>query len=163
IRDRLPDLRAITRDPRYFPYRYGEALLAYIGGRFGDEAVVRYFLAAGMVGIDPAFERVLGLSSKQVFRDWQESARQLYNPVIDSAGAWSPDSKRLAFILFEKGDNYLGIVDVASRDIDHIRVPNLDAISSASWAPDGRSIVLSGQRTGVTDLFIYNLDTHNVR
>src|SRR5215212_1899646 len=247
IRDRLPDLRTLTRDPRYFPYRYGEALMAYIGGRFGDEAVVRYFLAAGMVGIDPAFERVLGLSSKQVFRDWQESARELYNPVvaerpttpinpligkrpdpankkrrgfndlnigpslspdgrylaflstrelfdielfladaktgqvirrlvssdrdahfdalrfIDSAGSWSPDSRRLAFITFEKGDNFLGIVDVESRDTDHIRVPDLDAISAVSWAPDGRSVVLSGQRTGVTDLFIYNLDTKAVR
>ena len=51
MHNRLPTLRQLERDPRYFPYRYGQALLAYIGGRFGDDAVVRYFLAAGMVGI----------------------------------------------------------------------------------------------------------------
>jgi Tol biopolymer transport system component len=246
IQDRLPDLKKLTRDPRYFPYRYGEALMAYIGGRFGDEAVVRYFLAAGMVGIEGAFDRTLGLSADQVFRDWQESARELYNPVlaerpmtlgnpligrrpepgnkkrpssdlnvgpalspdgrylaflstrelfdvdlfladaktgrvirrlvssdrdahydalrfIDSAGSWSPDSRRLAFITFEKGDNFLGIVDAESREIRHIRVPDLDAMSSVSWSPDGRSVVVSGQRTGVTDLFIYNLDANTVR
>ncbi|MBV9497255.1 MAG: PD40 domain-containing protein [Acidobacteria bacterium] len=246
IMDRMPDLKTLTRDPRYFPYRYGEALMAYIGGRFGDEAVVRYFLAAGLVGIDAGFDRTLGLNSDQVFRDWHEAARELYNPVItdrpmtlgapligrrpepgkkkrpssdlnvgpslspdgrylaflstrelfdvdlfladaktgrvirrlvssdrdahydalrfiDSAGSWSPDSKRLAFITFEKGDNFLGIVDAEGRSTEHIRVPNLDAMSSVSWSPDGRSLVISGQRTGVTDLFIYNLDTKNVR
>src|SRR3954470_14794604 len=59
IHNRMPDLVKLTRDPRYFPYRYGQALLAYMGGRFGDDAVVRYFLAAGTVGIEPAFERVV--------------------------------------------------------------------------------------------------------
>jgi Tol biopolymer transport system component len=239
LHNRLPDLRKLSTDPRYFPYRYGEALLAYIGGRFGDEAVVRYFLAAGMVGIEPAFDRVLGLSSKQVFADWQESSRELYNPVIaarpsrlgapllgrlntkanlnlgpalspdgnyiaflstrglfdidlfladartgkvirqlvssdrdahydalrfiDSGGSWSPDSQRLAFVVFERGDNYLGIVDRNSHHIDHIRVPGLDAITNVAWAPNGNTIAISGQKTGVTDLFLYNLDTKQVR
>jgi hypothetical protein len=245
INDRLPDLKKLTRDPRYFPYRYGEALLAYIGGRFGDEAVVRYFLAAGMVGIEPGFERVLGLSAKQVFTDWQESARELYNPAlqartleptaqpligrrpekksrsagelnvgpaispdgryiaflstrelfdidlfladahtgkvvshlvssdrdahydalrfIDSAGSWAPDSRRLAFVVYEKGDNYIGIVDVDSKKIEHIRVPGLDAITNVAWSPDGHTIAIAGQATGVTDLFLYDLDSKQVR
>jgi Tol biopolymer transport system component len=239
IHNRLPDLRKLSTDPRYFPYRYGEALLAYIGGRFGDEAVVRYFLAAGLVGIEPAFDRVLGLSAKQVFSDWQESARELYNPVIavrpsrlgapllgklntkadlnlgpalspdgnyiaflstrdlfdidlfladahtgkvirrlvsattnahfdalrfiDSAGTWSPDSRRLGIVLFEKGDNYLGIVDAGSGRVDQIRVPGIDAITNIAWSPAGNVIAISGQKTGVTDLFLYDLDTKQVR
>jgi len=239
IHNRLPDLRKLTRDPRYFPYRYGEALLAYIGGRFGDDAVVRYFLAAGLIGPEPAFDRVLGLSANQVFTDWQESARELYNPVaqdrpaslgnpllakkstrgdlnvgpalspdgryvaflstrdlfdidlyladartgsvirrlvssdrdahydalrfIDSAGSWSPDSKRLAIVTFSRGDNYLGIVDVASRGFKQIRVPGIDAIGTIAWSPDGHTIAISGQQTGVTDLFLYDVDTNKVR
>lgn len=240
IHDRLPDLRKLSTDPRYFPYRYGEALLAYIGGRFGDDAVIRYFLAAGVSNPEQAFERALGIPAKQIFTDWQESARELYNPVvadrpanlgapligskpkthgslnvgpayspdgryiaalstkaifdidlflfdahtgqvirrlastdrnahfealrfIDGAGSWSPDSKRLAFVVFEKGDNYIGVVDVDSRHVDEIRVPGVDAISNLSWSPDGHTIVLSGQRTGVTDLFLYDLDSKQVR
>src|SRR3954469_6626168 len=223
IHNRLPDLRKLSRDPRYFPYRYGEALLAYIGGRFGDEAVVRYFLAAGQVGVDAAFEHATGLSSKQLFADWQAAAHELYDPIIaerpkllgtpllgtkrtkgdlnvgpalspdgryiaflstreifdvdlfladaktgriisklvssdrdahydalrfiDSAGNWSPDSKRLAFVVFEKGDNYLAIVDAESRRIDHIRVPGIDALTAPAWSPDGRTIAISGQAT----------------
>jgi hypothetical protein len=239
IHNRLPDLKKLTRDPRYFPYRYGEALLAYIGGRFGDDAVVRYFLAAGLIGPEPAFDRVLGLSATQVFTDWQESARELYNPVaqerpaslgnpllskkstrgdlnvgpalspdgryvaflstrdlfdidlyladaksgavirrlvssdrdahydalrfIDSAGSWSPDSQRLAIVTFSRGDNYLGIVDVGTRGFKQTRIPGIDAITNVAWSPDGHTIAISGQQTGVTDLFLYNIDTNQVR
>src|SRR5205085_8260830 len=59
---------------------------------------------------------------------------------IDSAGAWSPDSKRLAVVVFEKGDNFLGIVDVDSRRTEHIKVPGLDAINNVAWSPDGQTI-----------------------
>ncbi len=240
IHNRMPDLRKLTRDPYYFPYRYGEALLAYIGGRFGDDAVVRLFLSAGTAGPEAAFERATGLSARQIFTDWTESARELYNPVvedrpfnlgtpligskrgvrgylnvgpayspdgryiaflstrdvfdidlfladaqsgqvirrlasasrnahfealrfIDSAGAWSPDSKKLAFIVFEKGDNYLGIVDVDSRRIEDMRVPGVDAINSIAWSPDGHTIAMSGQETGVSDLFLFDLNTKQVR
>lgn len=248
INDRLPDLRKLSRDRRYFPYRYGQALLAYIGGRFGDDTVVRYFLAAGTVGIDAAFDRAIGISSKQLFADWQESARELYNPVvqartsvqqpligrkpipgkkgekkrranelnvgpalspdgrllaflssrelfdidlfladaktgkvirhlvssdrdshyeslrfIESGGAWAPDGRRLAFITFAKGDNLLSIVDVESRAIQNIKVPGVDAISTVAWSPDGNTIAISGQTTGVSDLFLYDFSTNNVR
>src|SRR5204863_2499501 len=94
IHNRLPDLRKLTRDPRYFPYRYGEALLAYIGGRFGDEAVVRYFLAAGLIGIEPAFDRVLGISAKQLFTDWQESSRELQPGRGDASDDAGPPAAR---------------------------------------------------------------------
>src|SRR6476469_4044760 len=82
INDRLPDLKKLSRDPSYFPYRYGQAVLAYIGGRFGDDAVVRYFLAAGSSDPEMAFERALGINAKQVFTDWQESAKQMYEPML---------------------------------------------------------------------------------
>jgi len=253
INDRLPDLRKLTRDQRYFPYRYGEAIMAYIGARFGDEAVVRYFLAAGVVGVEDGVERALGISHKQLFADWAEAARELYNPVvkgrttdlgnllvgkkpepvpedkkkkrksrriselnvgptispdgryvaflsarelfsidlyladaktgqvirklvssdrdahfeslrfIESAGAWAPDSHRLAVITFSKGDNFLSIVDTESGKIENLQVPGLEAINNVAWSPDGKTIAIAGQTTGVSDLFLYNLDTRQVR
>ena len=36
LRDEVPKYKELT-DPRIFPYRYGQALCAYIGGRWGDE------------------------------------------------------------------------------------------------------------------------------
>jgi len=258
LNDRMPDLNQLTRDSRYFPYRYGQALMAYIGARFGDEAVARYFMAAGVVGPEAAVERALGISHKQLFTDWAESARELYNPIleartgdlptpligkkpeppppvpageegkkrrrrrgsselnvgpalspdgrylaflsarelfsidlfladaktgkiirrlvssgrnshfeslrfIESAGAWSPDNRKLAFITFSKGDNYLSFVDVETRDIEHVKVPNLEAITNVAWSPDGTMVAISGQTTGVSDLFLYDLGSKQVR
>jgi Tol biopolymer transport system component len=247
IHDRMPDLRKLTRDSRYFPYRYGQALMAYIGARFGDEAVVRYFMASGVVGPEDGVERALGISHKQLFADWAESSRELYNPVvqgrtealagpiigrkpvkgekrrrgmtelnvgpalspdgrfiaflsarelfsidlflgdaktgkvirrlvssdrdphfeslrfIESAGAWSPDSRHLAFITFSKGDNFLSIVDVETREMQHIRVAGLEAINNVAWSPDGKTIALAGQTTGVSDLFLFDVASQQVR
>src|SRR5207248_4217379 len=75
---------------------------------------------------------------------------------IDSAGSWSADSKRLAFVTFEKGDNYLGIVDVDSRNFKSVRVPGIDAITNVAWSPDNHTIVIAGQATGVPDLFLFD-------
>src|SRR5205085_2630140 len=72
-------------------------------------------------------------------------------------------SRRIAFVVYEKGDNYIGVVDVDSRHIDHVRVPGLDAITNVAWSPDGHTIAISGQRTGVTDLFLYDLDSKAVK
>jgi hypothetical protein len=45
-RNDVPSIRKLTTDPRYFPYRYGQALWAYVGGRYGDQAVVDVFRAS---------------------------------------------------------------------------------------------------------------------
>ena len=41
MRNDLPTIKQLTSDPRYFPYRYGQALWAYIGGRWGDRGCQR--------------------------------------------------------------------------------------------------------------------------
>src|SRR6185503_12222614 len=71
--------------------------------------------------------------------------------------------RRLAFITFAKGDNFLSIVDVESRATEHIHVPNIEAITNVAWGPDGHTIALSAQTTGVSDLFLYDLNTKTVR
>jgi hypothetical protein len=44
-RDDLPTIDDLS-SPEYFPYRYGHALWAFVGGRWGTEAVGKVFLAA---------------------------------------------------------------------------------------------------------------------
>src|SRR6476646_9442288 len=54
-REKLPEIRKLD-DPRYFPYRYGQALWAYIGGKYGDRAVGTLLRASiGRGGIEAAF------------------------------------------------------------------------------------------------------------
>lgn len=83
---------------------------------------------------------------------------------IDSSGTWSPDGSKFAFVVFEKGDNRLAILDVASRRIERrINVPGVEGLSNPAWSPDGRTIALSGQARGVTDLFLYDVESGEVR
>ena len=54
-------------NPEYFPYRYGQALWAFIGGEYGDKAVGDLLRAAiGRSGYDGAFTQILGVDAKQL-------------------------------------------------------------------------------------------------
>ncbi|RKR83152.1 WD40 repeat protein [Mucilaginibacter gracilis] len=77
---------------------------------------------------------------------------------IESAGAWSPDSKRFAFSVFGGGRNKLIIVDVASgRILNELSMGKAEQFSYVSWSPNGQDIVFSGMSNGESDLYSYNL------
>jgi len=83
---------------------------------------------------------------------------------IESAGAWSPDSKRFAFSVFNRGRNRMLVVDVASGTIvDDVSMGKAEQFSNLSWSPDGKSVVFQGLANGQGDLYMYSFDTHQVR
>jgi len=60
----------------------------------------------------------------------------------ESAGTWSPDSKKFAFVIFKNGKNKLAIVDVEhAKIIDEIEFDNVPSFCNPEWSPDGRHIV----------------------
>ena len=77
-REKLPDVEDLD-DPDYFPYRWGHAFWAYVGGRWGDGAVSRILKAAAdpRLGIN-AIEAETGLSFEDLSRAWQESILKTY-------------------------------------------------------------------------------------
>jgi hypothetical protein len=82
---------------------------------------------------------------------------------IESAGTWSPDSKRFAFSVFNKGRNRMVVVDVASGSIiDDVSMGKAEQFSNLSWSPDGKNIVFQGLAEGQGDLYMYNFDTRKV-
>jgi Tol biopolymer transport system component len=237
IRGDLPTLEQLGRDPRYFPYRYGQALWAYIGGRYGDRAVPELYRLATRVGWEAALERVLGTTSERLSQDWIASIRTAYLPVLEgrqrsvdagdpiivddeigamnlapsispdgryvaffgrralfttdlyladaatgeivrrlaspqqtphfdalsfiaSAGAWSPDGRQFAFVIFRQGDHELAILDVESARITRrFNVPEVGGIQHPAWSPDGTTIAFSGMRGGISDLYLLDLTT----
>ena len=81
LRDDLPTIEKITKDMSYFPYRYGQAYLAYIGGKYGDSAVANLFKLSGQVGVDSAFVYTLGITSDSLSTEWIQTVKDTYLPL----------------------------------------------------------------------------------
>ncbi len=83
-RERLPAIDDLD-DPRYFPYRYGHALWAFLSGKYGDKTVGS-LLRAGAVARDyrEAFQAVLGVDTKELTKLWHEAEFEAYRPVAEA-------------------------------------------------------------------------------
>jgi dipeptidyl aminopeptidase/acylaminoacyl peptidase len=81
IANKLPDYNQLA-DPRYFPYRWGQALWCYVAARFGENAVGRT-LAAGAASGDPrvAFREALGVGIDTLITDWHAAIKKWSEPV----------------------------------------------------------------------------------
>src|SRR5256885_4630310 len=53
----LPTIEQLTYDPRIFPYRFGHALWAYIGEKWGDEVIGEILQSSTSGGVAGAFKR----------------------------------------------------------------------------------------------------------
>jgi Tol biopolymer transport system component len=84
-RDSLPTYRQLD-DPRYFPYRYGQALLAYIGGTFGDDRIAELLRAASRQrNIDEAIRTVLRMTPDELVKRWHAATHEAYDPLRPAA------------------------------------------------------------------------------
>jgi hypothetical protein len=83
--DTLPSIEKLD-DPKYFPYRWGHAFWAYVGGRWGDQTIRQMLQVAARAGdVDVAIQKVLGISTTDLSNDWQAAIRRAYEPVFASA------------------------------------------------------------------------------
>jgi Tol biopolymer transport system component len=241
-RDSFPTIEQLTNDPRFFPYRYGQALWAYVAGRWGDRAVVDVYRTSLRMGLDAAIARVLGEPADSLSADWAAANKALYtsqlvgrtkpqdagdpvvrtteknadmnvSPVIspdgkyvaffssrslfsidlyladartgriirklaspssdphfdalnfiNSSGAWSPDNREFAFMVDENGRDNVAIVDVASGKIERkITLPGVDAVTGISWSPNGKLMAMSGMAGGISDIYVLDLESGQVR
>ncbi|HET6763025.1 MAG TPA: hypothetical protein VFH27_05115, partial [Longimicrobiaceae bacterium] len=118
----LPSVEQLSRDPRYFPYRWGQAFWSYVGGRWGDAAIGQILKQTGQgVPYPEAFQRILNTSLDDISQDWQTSIRRTYLPLLTTekeareiatplitekrkggrynlAPSLSPDGNRVAFL-----------------------------------------------------------------
>lgn len=81
--DKLPNVDELD-NPKYFPYRWGQAFWAYVGGRYGDDMIRRMLALAAAAGdYRVAIERVLGVKSQELSDDWHAAIRKTYEPTLE--------------------------------------------------------------------------------
>jgi Tol biopolymer transport system component len=242
LRDALPTIDALKNPREYFPYRYGQSLLAYLGGTYGDRSIANLYTLSGRIGVDSALVALYGQSPDALSAEWAEAVRAAALPAADgrtpadsagrrvlardrdagrinvapvlspdgryvaflserdlfdislfvadaetgeviaslgsvatepdldairfisSAGSWDPAGRRLVFVGFSDGDNELSIWDVDRGGIEEtFRVRGVAAMTNPAWSPDGTEIAFSGTDGGVSDLYVLNLETREVR
>jgi len=239
-RDDIPTIQQLTRDNKYFPYRFGQALWAYIAGTYGDYAVADLYRSALRGGWEPSLNVIIGMNSDTLSARWADQIREDYLPLmegrdapsesgtlllspatgsgatnlapslspdgsrlvfmsekdlfsfdlfmadastgdvirtvstsgtsphfdalrfVDSSGAWSWDGNQLAFVVFADGNNEIVVVDSENGKVrDKIAVEGIGAMQGPAWSPDGNSLVFSGSKNAVTDLYLYDLATES--
>jgi hypothetical protein len=120
----IPSVEQMTGRPDlFFPYRYGEAFLAYVAKRWGDDVIGEIMQATPAGSVERAFQRHTGLSLEELGEEWKEAvqtqylpqlatrdrARRFSQPILNErqtggsapvyiAPAISPDGRRVAFI-----------------------------------------------------------------
>lgn len=241
---RIPTIEQLTYDPSFFPYRWGQAFWAYVGGRWGDAAVGQILKQVGQgVPYPDAFQRILNSSLEEIVEDWSTSIRRTYLPLlserreareeasplitfrgeggrvniapvvspdgklvaflselefldvemyvanaetgeiirrlqrgaafdphygslryINSAGTWSPDSRRFAFSALRKERDVVVIIDVQRANrLREFEIPHVSEITNPTWSPDGNTIVVSGLSGGISDLYSIDVNTGQTR
>jgi Tol biopolymer transport system component len=140
LRGELPTIVQLTRDSRFFPYRYGQALWAYVAGRWGDQSVTEVYRFATRAGFEVALQRVLGVSHEQLSQDWITSIRATYLPLI--AGRQRPQDAGER-VLYEKEPGAMNL--------------------SPSVSPDGKYVAFFGRRDIFTvDLYVADARTGEI-
>ena len=140
-RDDLPTIEQMTRESRYFPYRFGQALWAYIGGTYSDDAVVQVFRRALSVGFQNAINQVLGISAEDLSEQWKKRVADEYLPLM--ADREAPEESGRLILAPSTGSGTTNI--------------------SPSISPDGRYVAYITEKDLFTvDLFLAETETGRI-
>jgi hypothetical protein len=183
----LPTLRELAQ-PRYFPYRYGEAFWAYVAGRWGDESIGAVLKAATRSrGPYRALTKVLGLTDTELSKEWQAALRAAYaapagialgrelvahpdkHPPFHLGPALSPDGERLIYFATDPRSSALELflADVRTgKVLRHILHQSLDPHfeslefiqSAGAWDDAGHRFAFAGVRGGHAVLSVLDVE-----
>ena len=161
VKHKIPTVKDLD-NPEFFPYRFGQAFLAYIGGKWGDEKIGAILKDAGkQKNIYTGIKDILGISADSLSKDWHRTLHETYDPILKQcdeptkygpvvikagkkngkmnvAPALSPDGKYLLF--FSEKDIFtinLYLADahtgkIIRKIVDASRDPHLESLEFIS-------------------------------
>jgi hypothetical protein len=83
---------------------------------------------------------------------------------VRSSGAWDSAGRRFVFSSISRGRPVLSFFNVQNGRLEReVPLPQLDEAFNPTWSPDGRLVALSGLTGGLSDIFIYSLESGELR
>ena len=241
-RKELPTIKKLEDPYKYFPYRYGQSVWAYITGKYGDEAVASLMKQVGSVGeLEAVMKRVLNVDFETLTKDWHQAMNETYGPIaektqlvegnsrplfmateekrlnvspalspdgsqivflssrdlfsidmyladaktgkiirrlvktatdphfdslqfLNSSGSWDSKGERFVFGGVTKSDPVLVVVNTKTGKREKEAVfKDLGEILNPTWSPDGRFVAFSALDGGLSDLFLFDLETDELK
>jgi Tol biopolymer transport system component len=132
----FPTVDEMAFSGKYFPYRYGQCLWAFIGKTWGDSLIVPILKETSFWGYDAAIRKHLGVDSRTLSSMWKQALVTHYQKYMDVALSFPVGKK----ILFSKTAGEMNI--------------------SPSVSPDGKYVIFYSEKDAFTfDLFL--ADAHS--
>lgn len=82
MQDDVPSLKKMA-NPKYFPYRYGQAAWSFMTGVYGDDIIKTFFMNTAKYGMEYASQHSFGLDLNTLSERWEESLRDYYEPYMN--------------------------------------------------------------------------------
>ncbi len=238
MRDEIPELKKLN-NPKYFPYRWGQAVWSFLTGLYGDDIIRTLYMNTAKFGLEKGFLMSTGLKMDDLSEKWVQSLKDYYSPYqteaslkahgkpilteknsgriniaprispngrlvaylsekdvfsidlfvaeintgdilakvtsrnrdghldelnyIESAGTWSADGQKFAFVAVSKGRNVIVIKSVTSgKTLETIAIDEVPAMSNLDWSPVSNKLVFTGMNNGRSDLYEFDVDTRTL-
>lgn len=187
IQNKIPSIKDM-RNPKYFPYRWGQALFSTLTSIYGDQYIKPLFKYSAIYGLENAIPAIFEVSMNDLSSLWVQALTKHYEPYvrdkkekpqgskvfasnygnINIAPSISPDGKYLVFLsekdlfnveLFLADLRTGKIMNKVTSTIRDNDIDNLEFLESAgSWAPNGNDFVYVAYKKGKNILVVKDAD-----
>ena len=150
---KLPTVSDLN-SPEYFPYRYGQSLLAFMGGKWGDYKLIRLLRVSAMLGnMDAGIDSVYHITADSLSKDWHKALHEAYDSLAKVTS--KPEDYGKELISEKKGGGEMNLSPTLSPDGSKL----VFFSSKDLFAMD---LYLADARTGkvIRNIYRSELDTH---
>ena len=138
LNDDVPSLQKMA-NPRYFPYRYGQAAWSFLAGYYGNEVMRPYFVNTAKYGLEYATRMTFGVNLKTLSEFWENSLKTHFDQYLG-----------------DRKESRIGRTLLSKENSGSINV-------SPSISPNGRWVVfLSEKDLFSTDVFLADARTGEI-
>lgn len=135
IHEDIPSISSMSNYSRYFPYRFGQAFIAFITGIYGDDILYPLMMGTALFGFDQAVRDLFNVDVKTLSDLWVQSIQRGFEPYVKNKDPKIPGKELL--------------IDTRSGNLT----------ISPSISPDGKYVIFLSEK-GIFNLDLYLADAN---